>query len=284
LHSRALARLASLRLRQGRLEEAEELLGGARQSVAVEAEVTLWTAALALARGDALVATRILQDRLVEMDDHAWHVIAALDLLVDAHLGEGRLDDAADAAERLAGLAAATSSARAAATAAGARGRVALARGDDGAVTLLSAALDAWSSLALPFEAARTRFDLARALAGPRPDAAIEQARRALTWFEQLGASAEADRVAAFLRSLGVVPRTGAKNVGRLTEREQEVLALVALGLSNPEIAARLHVSTKTASHHVSHILTKLGLRNRTEAAACAATLLGERREAAPPG
>ena len=55
-------------------------------------------------------------------------------------------------------------------------------------------------------------------------------------------------------------------------------------GRTESSLISRLHVSRKTASHHVSHILTKLGLRNRTEAAACAATLLGERREAAPPG
>ena len=86
--------------------------------------------------------------------------------------------------------------------------------------------------------------------------------------FEDLGAALDADRVAAYLRMLGVTARTGAKGVGLLTDREQQVLTLLSAGLSNPEIAQRLHVSRKTASHHVSHILTKLNLRNRAEVVA----------------
>ena len=53
-----------------------------------------------------------------------------------------------------------------------------------------------------------------------------------------------------------------------LSPREQEVLALVVAGLTNRQIADRLFISPKTAGHHVSSILGKLGVRRRSEAAA----------------
>jgi DNA-binding NarL/FixJ family response regulator len=55
-----------------------------------------------------------------------------------------------------------------------------------------------------------------------------------------------------------------------LSSREVDVLALIADGLSDREIAGRLFISERTASHHVSHILTKLALGRRGEAAAVA--------------
>jgi DNA-binding NarL/FixJ family response regulator len=64
-------------------------------------------------------------------------------------------------------------------------------------------------------------------------------------------------------------PRSGTReNPAQLTAREIEVLALVADGLRNRDIAQRLFVSSKTVDHHVSAILRKLGARTRGEAAA----------------
>ncbi|MFP4345079.1 MAG: response regulator [Anaerolineales bacterium] len=63
------------------------------------------------------------------------------------------------------------------------------------------------------------------------------------------------------------VPEPAPHPADILTEREIEVLTLVAQGLNNDEIAARLVISPRTASVHVSHILSKLGLENRTQAA-----------------
>jgi DNA-binding NarL/FixJ family response regulator len=55
------------------------------------------------------------------------------------------------------------------------------------------------------------------------------------------------------------------------------VLELLGHGLSNAEIAARLYITPKTAEHHVGHVLAKLGLRNRAEAAAYVARTAAER-------
>ena len=159
-----------------------------------------------------------------------------------------------------------------AAVALAARGRVAVATGDvERATALLDDAVARFSLIEAPFETARTHFEIGRLLARSQPDLAIGHARLALSGFEQLGAARDADRVAALLRSMGVASPAGRRGAGVLTSREQEVLELLGHGLSNPEIAARLYVSRKTAAHHVSRILSKLNLRSRAAAAAFAA-------------
>jgi DNA-binding NarL/FixJ family response regulator len=72
------------------------------------------------------------------------------------------------------------------------------------------------------------------------------------------------DRFASVLPSAG--PEPGAGGLERLTAREREVLVLIAQGLSNGEIAAKLVLSEATVKTHVGRILTKLSLRDRVQA------------------
>ncbi|HVM01416.1 MAG TPA: LuxR C-terminal-related transcriptional regulator [Acidimicrobiales bacterium] len=274
LHARALVRLAGLRIAQGRLGEADQLLARVSHGVEAGIERSNALAALALARSDPATATRLLEARLGDLEAHRWLLAEALDLLVEAHLGTGDHAGATPAVRRLEELAAAGSSERAAALASAAAGRQAGVSGDRAAATVrLEGALEIWSRLDFPFETARTRAALARVLAGHQHEVAVDSAQRALQAFEALGATLEADRTAALLRDLGAGPGAGPRSPGVLSRRELQVLRLLGEGLTNPEIGARLYVSRKTASHHVSAVLAKLNLRNRAEAAAYAAAM-----------
>jgi DNA-binding NarL/FixJ family response regulator len=137
----------------------------------------------------------------------------------------------------------------------------------------LERALVLFSDLELPLEAARARLDLAQALRGAQPALATQEARAALIALDRLGASADADAAAALLRSWDAPGRFVPRADDLLTRREREVLSLLEAGLSNPEIAERLYISRRTAAHHVSNVLSKLGVRNRAEAAGLAARL-----------
>jgi ATP/maltotriose-dependent transcriptional regulator MalT len=260
-----LVRLAELRVRQGRFEEAERLLDKndwhplARRS----------RAAIALARGEYALAEGFVD--LCLGSEESTHPACAplLELLVEVRVTRADLDGANEALLALDQLAAQSRDARAAAYADLATGRVALAQDDDQAAASFQAALERFAALQLPFEAARARLELARAMAARAPAAAAAESRAALRDFERLGAARHADAAGAMLRRLGVAgARAWPKRSGELTKREREVLALLADGLSNADIASRLVISRRTAEHHVASILAKLGLRSRAEAAA----------------
>ncbi|WP_434593004.1 response regulator [Streptomyces sp. A5-4] len=85
---------------------------------------------------------------------------------------------------------------------------------------------------------------------------------------EALLAPTVTKRLIAEFSKLAETPRPPAlSQVGELTERETEVLVLIAQGLSNAEIASHLVVAESTIKTHVSRVLVKLGLRDRTQAA-----------------
>lgn len=135
----------------------------------------------------------------------------------------------------------------------------------------LQAALEVFSALGLPLEAARAQLDLARSLSSQAPAGAASEARWALATFERLGAARDVDAAADLLRTLGEHDgRAWPKRYGTLTKRETEVLSLLAEGCSNADIANRLYISRRTAEHHVANILSKLGLGSRAEVAAYA--------------
>ncbi len=266
LHALALASLAGLRLAQGRIEEAERLIAGlADQGPAAPAR-----AAIQLARGEAKLAAATARRGLVGAGEDRLESALLRELLGDAEIAQGDDEAAAEWGRKLSELGAELDCRTIQARGERLAGH-ALAAGADppAARRHLEAALQMFVRLGMPLEAGRTRLLIAEALREVEPELATAEARAALETFEELGAGGYADATAALLRGLGVkAARAGPKGVGTLTKREREVLSLIGEGLSNPEIAERLYLSRKTVQHHVAHVLSKLGLRSRAEAAA----------------
>ncbi len=120
-----------------------------------------------------------------------------------------------------------------------------------------------WEQLGRPYDAALVRM-------GSADEAGL---RDALVTLEALSARTAAAFVRKRMKALGVktIPRgprlTTRDSPAGLTAREQEVLALLAEGLPDREISRRLFISERTVHHHVSAVLSKIGVPSRTAAA-----------------
>lgn len=263
----AVARLGELRRRQGLVREAAELFARAG-SLPI---ASLGLGALALDQGDPAGAVdharRVL--RLIPGERRTERA-AAVELLVHAYADENRLDEAEGALNELEAIADAVGTEPFRASASEARGVLACAVDDfEGGRGAFGDASMLFERCGAPFEAAKARVRLAGTLLalGRRADAELE-ARLALEAFERLGARGEVKRARALL---GRARRGSSRAPGELSPRELEVLGLVADGLGNAEIAARLVISEHTVHRHLANLFRKLSVSSRAAAVAQAA-------------
>jgi DNA-binding CsgD family transcriptional regulator len=220
---------------------------------------------LRLAQGEIDVAAASIRSVLLDTRTQAARarmLAAAVDILLAA----GDLEHARAAARELSTIASAIGAALLNAASSHATGAVLLAEGDvDGAAALLSQACEIWRDLGMPYEEGQTCLLRARVCErrgdreGRRLD--VEAARRL---FEQLNAE-------FCLAPIGEPSKQArTEPVGSLSDREAQVLRLVASGKTNRQIAEALFISEKTVARHVSNIFDKLGVSTRSAATAWA--------------
>jgi DNA-binding NarL/FixJ family response regulator/protein-S-isoprenylcysteine O-methyltransferase Ste14 len=260
-------RLAELRRRQGRRDEAAELF----ETVRTHRMAVLGRGELALDRGDAAAARDLAQQALRRIPASSrTERVGGLDLLARAAARAGAAAELDAAANELESIAAAIDTDPLRALALRARGLAESHRHPERARHAFEDAADLFERAPMPFEAAETHLALARLLAAERrSDAARAASERAATLLQRLGATHDAGEPA--MAAGGADAATPVPSP--LTTRERDVLSLVAAGLADKEIAARLHLSPHTIHRHVSNILTKLDLPSRAAAVAHAARL-----------
>jgi DNA-binding NarL/FixJ family response regulator len=264
-------RLAELRRRQGRLEEAERLL----ERVALSPHALFGLAAVALDRDQAADAIDLV-DRFVRQmpEGNRTERAAAFELAARAHAALGQVEAGRGRLGELEALVEIVPTDPMRASAAFARGVLARADGERAESRRhLEDAVDLLGRAGAPFEAAEARIELARVLmALGRDDLALKEARGAHAAFVSVGAALAARRAGAVLRELGAPPAraVGGDVLFGLSSRELEVLALVADGQSNGQIAETLVLSEHTVRRHVANILRKMDVSTRAAAAALA--------------
>jgi ATP/maltotriose-dependent transcriptional regulator MalT len=252
--------VGEIRRRIGDLDGAEEAFGHAEELCCPP---TAGLALLRLAQGRPAEAARIIDDALAAGTNSPLTRVRLLPAKVQVSVAAGRLDDAADAADELERLADRYDSDAFAASAALSKGRLQLAAGHPSACATLRRAVEQWRQLEVPYEAATAQLLLGEAsrVTGDR-DASDTALRSAIATFDRLGAAYDA-RHARELRDSHTMP-------AGLTEREAEVLRLVAKGHTNKDIARTLRLSDKTIARHISNIFTKTGATTRSAATAFA--------------
>jgi DNA-binding CsgD family transcriptional regulator/tetratricopeptide (TPR) repeat protein len=220
---------------------------------------------LRLAQGEIDAAAASIRSVLLDTRTQAARarmLAAAVEILLAA----GDLEHARAAATELSTIASAIGASMLNAASAHATGAVLLAEGDvAGAAAWLCQASEIWRDLGMPYEEAHTCLLMAAVCErrgdheGRRLD--IEAARRLL---EQLNADFCLARIG------GQPKRARSEPVGSLSEREAQVLRLLASGKTNRAIAEELFISEKTVARHVSNIFDKLGVSSRSAATAWA--------------
>src|SRR5262249_31094511 len=222
-------------------------------------------AQLRLAQGDieaANVAIRRIAEEVRETGPRA----RVLDAYVEIVLAVHDIAAARAAADELSTIAARWGVPFLRALACRATGAVLLADGSANAsLAELRQSWTLWCELDAPYEASRVRVLIAQACRELKDE---ENARLEFTaacqTFERLGAIKDLSRVRALL------PGDKIQRPDTLTEREVQVLRLVASGITNRAIAGKLNITEKTVARHLSNIFTKLDLNSRTAAAAYA--------------
>jgi DNA-binding CsgD family transcriptional regulator len=264
------------RAARGDLPEAEAHAAASREwselvgTAAGRAYAAAARAAVADVRGDApgFLAAAADLEAAYDSKEPGTHLLGPA--RADGLARVGRLEEAAEA---LSGFEAASSGpGRRSAAMAAARVRAALAaaRGDWREASAASGeALSVAEALCMPLEAARVHWGFGRAaLACRRRAEAASHFEAARDGFEATGAYGYLEAVGATAEAAGLAGRArGRSGLALLSPTEAAVARLVAAGLSNREVAARLHMSPKTVEHHLSHIYARLGLSSRRQLA-----------------
>jgi DNA-binding CsgD family transcriptional regulator len=282
-HSIALMSHGLVQAHLGHLDEARDAASralaiaeaAADRGFAIRAAGVLGFAALSA--GEPEAALRHLEPAAAELrrtgvGELSVHHVAHNE--IEALVAVGRLDEAERAIAYVEEKGRPTGRSWHAAMVARGRALVAAAHGDlEAARAHVDDALVVHRRLPQPFELGRTLLVQGMIERRAKRRAAARDAlMRAVTIFEALGAAAWAAKAAA---ELARIPGRR-RDPGGLTETERRVAALVADGLSNKEVAARLFVSVRAVEVNLSKVYAKLGIRSRTELA----RRMGDRREA----